>query len=71
VDFHAAIEELKDLHQPVDREAVQVNTSDARKLRSGGATALFGLMHRQAFFVEDADNLRGQQSLGLLDVGVG
>ncbi len=71
LNVHMMVELVDDRHETVDGEAVQLGISDPHEFRLVDTGQGLCLTGRQIAVVQNADDLGGQDALGLLDVGVG
>src|SRR5579863_9078833 len=64
-------EAAEDRHQPIDRETGEIDVADSYELAMSDPAAGLGLPGGQTLSVEDLDDLRREQRLGLAHIGVG
>ncbi len=69
-DIDPPIQLAQDSHQPIDREAIELDLTDSRKIRCGNAGLFLGCTDRQPLVVERLDYLCRQQSSELFGIRI-
>ncbi len=61
---------IQNFHQSIDGKTIQIYVADTGKIGVGNPCPFPRSPYRQTFTVQDSDDFSGQQSLGLLHIGI-